>query len=326
MSSGSQPWIEKYRPQTLEDVVGNEEAVSRLRIIAREGNMPHLILSGPPGTGKTTSILCLARAMLGDSYKEAVLELNASDDRGINVIRNKVKSFAQKKVTLPVGVHKVIILDEADSMTTEAQQALRRIMEIYAPTTRFALACNTSSKVIEPIQSRCAILRYSRLSDVEMLKRIMEVVELEKVQYTNDGLKSLLEVADGDLRGAMNVMQSCVAGLGVITSENIYRVADQPHPKTVVKMIECCKIGDLCGAYDLMHALLSKGYSAMDMVQTFFRVVKNSNDYNEEMKLAFIREIAATHARVAEGVDSPLQMDAMLARLMISVQQIAKKQ
>ncbi|KAI5388041.1 Subunit of heteropentameric Replication factor C (RF-C) [Lathyrus oleraceus] len=175
------PWVEKYQPSKVVDIVGNEDAVSRLQVIARDGNMPNLILSGPPGTGKTTSILALAHELLGPNYREAVLELNASDDRGIDVVRNKIKMFAQKKVTLPPGRHKVVILDEADSMTSGAQQALRRTMEIYSNSTRFALACNTSSKIIEPIQSRCAIVRFSRLSDQEILGCLMVVVQAEKV-------------------------------------------------------------------------------------------------------------------------------------------------
>ncbi|XP_040988218.1 replication factor C subunit 2 isoform X2 [Juglans microcarpa x Juglans regia] len=175
------PWVEKYRPNKVVDIVGNEDAVSRLQVIARDGNMPNLILSGPPGTGKTTSILALAHELLGPNYKEAVLELNASDDRGIDVVRNKIKMFAQKKVTLPPGRHKIVILDEADSMTSGAQQALRRTIEIYSNSTRFALACNTSSKIIEPIQSRCALVRFSRLSDQEILGRLMVVVEAERV-------------------------------------------------------------------------------------------------------------------------------------------------
>ncbi|KAI5437674.1 hypothetical protein KIW84_023695 [Lathyrus oleraceus] len=175
------PWVEKYRPSKVVDIVGNEDDVSRLQVIARDGNMPNLILSGPPGTGKTTSILALAHELLGPNYREAVLELNASDDRGIDVVRNKIKMFAQKKVTLPPGRHKVVILDEADSMTSGAQQALRRTMEIYSNSTRFALGCNTSSKIIEPIQSRCAIVRFSRLSDQEILGRLMVVVQAEKV-------------------------------------------------------------------------------------------------------------------------------------------------
>ncbi len=199
--------MEKYRPLFLADIVGNVDTVDRLKVIAEEGNMPNLIIAGPPGTGKTTSVMCLARALLGPAYKDAVLELNASDDRGIDVVRNKIKMFAQKKVTLPPGRHKVIILDEADAMTKAAQQALRRTMEIYSSTTRFALACNNSTKIIEPIQSRAAILRYTKLSNVQMASRLLQVIDAEKIPYVESGLEALLFTAEGDLRNALNNLQ-----------------------------------------------------------------------------------------------------------------------
>ena len=148
------PWVERYRPKVLNDVVGNRAAVERLRIIAKQGNIVNMILTGPPGIGKTTSLLCLCRELLGDRLKEAVLELNASDDRGIDVVRQDIKAFAKRHVNLPAGRHKVVLLDEADSMTEAAQQAMRRIMERFSNTTRFVFACNMSEKVIEPIQSR----------------------------------------------------------------------------------------------------------------------------------------------------------------------------
>ena len=173
-SKSAQPWVEKYRPIYLRDVVGNADAITEAGCASSGGNVPNLILSGPPGTGKTTSIMCLARSQLNNDpalLKAGVLELNASDERGIDVVRNKIKMFAQRKVTLPAGRHKLIILDEADSMTSAAQQAMRRTMELYSDTTRFALACNTSSKIIEPIQSRCAILRFNKLSDEEITAR-----------------------------------------------------------------------------------------------------------------------------------------------------------
>lgn len=238
-SSFEAPWIEKYRPEVLHDIVGNVEAVERLQAIARLGNLPNIILAGPPGTGKTTSILCLAREMLGeDVYKQAVLELNASDARGIDVVRNKIKMFAQKKVTLPPGRHKIIILDEADSMTAAAQQALRRTMEIYSSTTRFALACNNSTKIIEPIQSRCAILRYSRLTDAEVLMRLQAVIEKEKVVYDDSGLEAIIFIAEGDMRNALNSLQSTVSGFGFITAANVFKVCDQPQPVKLKIVLE----------------------------------------------------------------------------------------
>ncbi|CAB4039716.1 replication factor C subunit 2-like, partial [Paramuricea clavata] len=181
-------------------ISGDDDDDVSVEVFAEQGNVPNIIIAGPPGSGKTTSILCLAMALLGGSIKEAVLELNASNDRGIDVVRNRIKMFAQKKVTLPKGRHKIIILDEADSMTDGAQQALRRTMEVFSKTTRFALACNISDKIIEAIQSRCAILRYTKLSDAQILSRLMEICDKEKVLKTDDGLEAITFTAQGDMR------------------------------------------------------------------------------------------------------------------------------
>merc|ERR1719347_1464192 len=211
------PWLEKYRPTKMNEIVGNEETISRLKVIAKHGNMPNLIISGPPGCGKTTSIHCLALELLGKQhYKNAVLELNASDSRGIDVVRNKIKLFAQQKVTLPRGRHKIIILDEADNMTSSAQQALRRTMELYSNTKWFALACNSSEKIIEPIQSRCAMLRYSKLSDAQVLAKVLSVCKAENVEYSDDGLEAIVFTSQGDMRQALNNLQSTKEGFGFV--------------------------------------------------------------------------------------------------------------
>ncbi|CAG7946036.1 unnamed protein product [Penicillium salamii] len=327
------PWVEKYRPIFLDDIVGNTETVERLKIIAKDGNMPHVIISGMPGIGKTTSVLCLARQMLGDSYKEAVLELNASDERGIDVVRNRIKGFAQKKVTLPQGRHKLVILDEADSMTGGAQQALRRTMEIYSSTTRFAFACNQSNKIIEPLQSRCAILRYARLTDAQVVKRLMQICDAEKVQHSEDGIAALVFSAEGDMRQAINNLQSTASGFGFVSGDNVFRVVDSPHPVKVQAMIKACWEGKVDSALEGLNELWwvelllasstaltvfiyrTLGYSSHDIISTMFRVTKTIPTLSEHSKLEFIREIGFTHMRILDGVQSLLQLSGCVAKL-----------
>eukprot|EP01125_Pyxidicula_operculata_P013253 TRINITY_DN4383_c0_g2_i3.p2 TRINITY_DN4383_c0_g2~~TRINITY_DN4383_c0_g2_i3.p2 ORF type:complete len:338 (-),score=56.63 TRINITY_DN4383_c0_g2_i3:26-1039(-) len=309
------PWVEKYRPKLISEIVGNDEAVARLRAISEKGNLPHLIIAGPPGIGKTTSILCLAHELLGESYKKAVLELNASDDRGIGVVREQIKMFAKKKITLPQGRHKIIILDEADNMTSPAQQALRRIMEEYAHSTRFALACNYSNKIIEPIQSRCAILRFAKLEDAQILLRLSQIAQQEGVTSTDDGMEALIFTANGDMRQAINNLQSTHAGFGFVNAVNVFKVCDQPHPTRIKAILTNCQIGNIRDAdKDMKTHLWDKGYSPLDILNTMFKVVKNS-ELPEALKLEFMKEIGFAHKRALEGCDTLLQLSGLLATL-----------
>lgn len=309
------PWVEKYRPQTLDDVVGNAETVARLRVIAKDGNMPHMILGGLPGIGKTTLVHALARELLGDLYADAVLELNASDDRGIDVVRLRIKQFAQKKVPLPAGKHKVVILDEADLMTPGAQQALRRTMEIYSNTTRFVFACNQSNKIIEPLQLRCAILRFTKIPDALVLARLLQVCAAENVQYNDEGLSALIFTADGDMRQALNNLQLTVAGSGFVSADNVFKVVDSPHPLVVKKMVLCAANGDTDEAFTLLKQLWDKGYLAVDIASTSFKVTRAMNEVPEQKRLEMMKEIGVAHMRILEGVGSYLQLAGLVSRL-----------
>lgn len=312
-NSAKIPWIEKYRPQNFEDIVGNEETIARLGVFSKSGNVPNVILAGPPGVGKTTTILCLARHLLGDAFKSAVLELNASNERGIDVVRSKIKTFAQTQVTLPPGRHKIIILDEADSMTDGAQQALRRIMEMYSSTTRFALACNTSEKIIEPIQSRCAMLRFGRLTDAQLLNKLQQVCQQEEVSHTDDGLEAIVFTAEGDMRQALNNLQSTYNGFKHVNSEHVFKVCDEPHPMLIKDMLTHCSKGDLDEAYKILHHLWKLGYASEDIIVNIFRVAKH-HTLSEFLKLQFLKEIGYIHMRIAQGETTLVQLSGLLAR------------
>jgi len=272
---------------------------------------------------KTTSVHALARQLLGSAYNTGVLELNASDARGIDVVRNKIKSFAMNKINLPSGRHKIIILDEADSMTSSAQQALRRTMEIYSTTTRFALACNISTKIIEPIQSRAAILRYSRLTDEQVLARLTYVCKAEGVGFTTDGLEALIFTAEGDMRNALNNLQATVSGFEFVNQTNVFKVCDQPHPKVVISILDNCLAGETHDAIGGMESLFTSGYSARDIIGTFFKVTRAHLNIPEALKLEYMREIGFTHIRISDGCASQLQLLGLIGRLCKKVSMVA---
>uniref|UniRef100_A0A914MG60 Replication factor C subunit 2 n=1 Tax=Meloidogyne incognita TaxID=6306 RepID=A0A914MG60_MELIC len=308
------PWIEKYRPKTLDDVVGNPEIIRRLKEFSKTGNIPNLIISGPPGCGKTTSIWALARDMLGDKVKDACLELNASDERGIDVVRERIKRFASTKVTLPDNIQKIVILDEADSMTEGAQQALRRIMEIFSSTTRFAFACNQSDKIIEPLQSRCAIVRFTKLSDEQLLERIHYICKQENVKFVEQGIQAIIHTSQGDMRQALNNLQCTATSYGKITKEFVYKVCDEPNPSSIKEIFQHCVDGETKEAFDIIEDIYNSGYSIEDLVGILFRNVKIA-DIPEALRIEFIMEIGKCHSIVAQGLSTKLQMAGLIARL-----------
>lgn len=316
ISISEKPWIEKYRPQVLDTVVGNSDILSQLREIGKKGNIPHMILSGPPGTGKTTSLLALAKELLGESYKTAVIELNASDERGIDVVRERIKAFANQKVKLPEGRHKIIILDEADSMTDTAQQALRVIISDYSHDTRFVFACNDSSKIIEAIQSRCVILRFSKLKTEEIRQNLLRIIKSEGLDYDEEGIEALLYTSEGDMRYAVNNLQSTAIGLGVVNKENVYKLVDIPRPEKLMNLLESCLKINVDGVISDLDELMSEGYSVLDIVNVFSRVVQDSEVIrSNEFRCDLLKEVSLFKMQVLEGVDSNIQLYGFISRI-----------
>ncbi|MEM0174409.1 MAG: replication factor C small subunit [Sulfolobaceae archaeon] len=310
-------WAEKYRPRRLSDIVNQKEIVERLKKFVEEKNMPHLLFAGPPGTGKTTAALALVYELYGENYKQYFLELNASDERGIDVIREKVKEFA--RLVLPGDIpFKVILLDEADNMTSDAQQALRRIMEMYTSTTRFILACNYLSKIIEPIQSRTALFRFYPLKKEDVVTRLMMIAKNEKVEYDQKGLETIYDVTQGDMRKAINLLQAASI-YGKVTVESVYKVLGLAQPKEIREMLNLALQGKFLQAREKLRSLLiTHGLSGEDIVKQVHRELMSTElQIPEELRVILTDYVGEVEFRLMEGADDEIQLSAMLAKIAI---------
>ena len=310
-------WVEKYRPKTLDEIVNQKSVVERLKGFVKKGSLPHLLFSGPPGTGKTSAILALANEIFGPELAQYnVLELNASDERGIKTVREDIKEFAR---TAPVGgaSFKIIILDEADNLTSDAQQALRRTMERYVKTSRFALLCNYPSKIIEPIQSRCAIFRFSPLSKEDVVKKLKQICNSEKLTISDDVLEEIYYIAEGDLRKAINLLQAVSAtGKDNITKEVVYDIAGLLHPNEIREIIKMALKGDLTKARRKLFSLMvDKGISGTDIIKQMGNEVMQLEDIPDNKIVKIMDAIAETDYRLTEGASEDIQILALLAKI-----------
>lgn len=309
-------WTEKYRPQKLEDVVGQKDIIKGISNLIKGRDLPHMLFSGPAGVGKTTAALCIVKELFGPSWRDNVLQLNASDERGIKMVREKVKEFT--RWGSPTGeqetkeLFKIIILDEADEMTSEAQTALRRMMEDGARTTRFIIICNYLSQIIEPIQSRCVVFRFTRLPKEVVLEHMEEIAKKEQVKYDEKALAHIYEATGGDMRHSINIMQAA-AGMGAINSANV---------TSAIGLSGRSKVGDvmklaLAGKFNDARAKLLELTQVYGMSEGDFMKYASQEAY--EMKLENPGELAEVMAeydyRLASGAHPEIQMAALLAKL-----------
>lgn len=306
-------WVEKYRPQKITDLVNQKEIVGSLTSLLKNvSEIPHLLFSGSAGVGKTTLAICLCRQILGDGWKEYTLELNASDERGIGMVRERVKKFSRFAGLDSNIPFKIIILDEADEMTSDAQTALRRIIEDTAKTCRFILIANNVSKIIEPIQSRCAVFKFTRIAEKDVIAQIKEIAKKEKIKSDEEGLKAIYDYTEGDLRHAINLLQA-TASLGAITEENVKASAGLTKTKDVDEVLKMALAGKIVDARNKMIELIKVyGMSESDFL-------KYINEAMYRTKQANIVEISETIAkydfRILSGANPEIQLSALLAEL-----------
>ncbi len=315
-------WVEKYRPRRIDDIIDQEEVKKRIKEFLKTGNLPHMLFYGPPGVGKTTMALAIAYELYGDSWRENVLELNASDERGISVIRERVKEFAR---TAPMGKapFKLVILDEADNMTSDAQQALRRLMEMYAGNTRFILIANYVSRIIDPIQSRCAMFRFSPLPKDVALARLREIAKCEGLEVSDDGLEAIWDISQGDMRKAINTLQAAAAISKKITAEVVYKTVGYIEPREVLELLETLIHSGFIKARDKLRQIMYEyGVSGKDIIRIFQReLMKGTIDTTDEGKIELMELASDIDYRLTEGCDEEIQMLAFLSKLQL----IAKK-
>jgi replication factor C small subunit len=305
-------WVEKYRPRKLSDVIGQKSIVERLSAYVKTRSMPHMMFAGPAGSGKTTCAIALARGLYGEQWRDSLIELNASDERGIDIVRGKVKDFA-RAASISTADFKIIFLDEADALTSDAQAALRRTMERYTQTCRFILSCNYSSKIIEPIQSRCAVFRFRPLGESDVKAYLKRIADGEKVEVTDDGLSAIAVLAAGDLRKATNILQVSASMGKRVDADAVFESTENIRPSEIQEMLTTALGGNFTAARSRLDELVARhGLSGEDIVAGIHRAVFDL-PVSEDAKIVLVDRVGEAEFRMVSGASERIQLEALLA-------------
>jgi replication factor C subunit 2/4 len=311
------PWVEKYRPSNTSQVIVSSIIRAKIDSIIEKRDMPHIIITGDPGTGKTSTVKCIAKVLISENkYSKSVLELNASDERGLNMINNTIIHFCEKKVNdIP---HKIVILDEADSITPKAQNLLTNILESYINTTRFAFICNDITKIEESIQSKCMIMNYPKMKNEWIEERIKFIIKEENINYDEEGIKALIFCSNGDIRQAINYLECLHYSFKFISKNNVFSLCRTPKPELIKETFSHIKNKNFKSALEILKNLNNSGYAPNDILSTMINMIlENYNvDLNEDDKIVFLEEFGKTNLRFNEGSDSFLQLVGSVAKIL----------
>jgi len=313
------PWVEKYRPNALEELISHDDIVRTIRKFISQDKLPHLLFYGPPGTGKTSTILACAKEIYSkNDFNSMVLELNASDDRGINVVRGQILSFASTRTIFNKG-YKLVILDEADAMTNDAQNALRRIIEKFTENVRFCMICNYLSKIIPALQSRCTRFRFGPLQENQIIPRLEHVATSENVEVTEDGKKALIALSGGDMRKVLNVLQSCAMAYdGVVNEDNVYTCVGHPLKTDIRDIVTWMLNEPFSVAYNnIMNVKTLKGLSLSDIITEVHHFV-HQLDLPQNIRIHLLIKLGDLEERLLKGTSEKIQLSSLIAAFQIT--------
>jgi replication factor C subunit 2/4 len=312
--------IEKYRPKHINNIILNDTLKSKIKSFLQSNSIPNIIISGPPGTGKTSLILLIAKYIYKDNFKETVLELNASDNRGIEIINN-ISYFCKKKITDKNNnpVTKLIILDEADNITHKVQNIISKLLEDNTINTKFAITCNNSVNIIEALQSRCLMIYIPLLTCDKINNKLIDICKKENIEYTEEALKLLSMNANGDIRYAINNLEVIYYGFGKIESNYIYELCHQPQPDIIIKLIQECVYKNIKKVISIIEELKNKGYCSNDIILTIINILQYVK-IDEQIRINFNRILNESYVQICDGIDTNLQLYGCISRIIMFMQ------